>query len=364
MMSSVFGKNLIVSIFGQSHSKAIGVSIDNLPPGFLIDFDKLQLFMERRSAQNKDYATKRAEPDKIEIVAGLVNGKTCGAPLCALIYNSDFKPSDYDSVKNIPRPSHADYTSFVKYKGFQDPTGGGHFSGRLTAPLCVAGGICMQVLEQEGITINAHIKKIYGIEDTPFNSLGVSKEQIDTLTQNDFPVLDVKKGAQMLEAIQKASQQQDSVGGVIECIVQNLPVGMGDPMFDGIENNISKAVFAIPAVKGIEFGSGFSCADMLGSQHNDAFYENQGEVLTRTNNHGGILGGITSAMPVIFRVAIKPTSSIALPQDSVNLSTMKDEVIEIKGRHDPCIVPRAVPCVEAAAAIALLDMYMSYRIWR
>ncbi|HOD93492.1 MAG TPA: chorismate synthase [Clostridia bacterium] len=363
-MSSVFGKNLIVTIFGQSHSKAIGVCLDNLPAGFEIDMEDLSDFMKRRSSINKPYSTKRKEKDQVEFLSGLVGNTTCGAPLCAIIYNNDIKPQDYESIKNILRPSHADYTAQMKYKGYQDPTGGGHFSGRMTAPLCIAGAICLQILKSEGIKIHAHIKKIYDVEDISFNPIGNNEDNIKKLMENDFPVIDINKGILMQEQIHKASQNLDSLGGIIECAVYGLPAGIGDPMFDGIENNISKAIFAIPAVKGIEFGNGFSCADLKGSENNDAFYVENNKVLTKTNNHGGILGGISSGMPLIFKVALKATPSIGIEQDSVNLSQMKNEKLRINGRHDPCIVPRAVPCVEAAAAIALLDMFMSFRIWR
>jgi len=363
-MSSVFGKNLIVTVFGQSHSKAIGVSIDNLPAGFEIDMDELSAFMNRRSAEGKSYSTKRKEKDQIEFLSGLVGNTTCAAPLCTIIRNNDFKLSDYESLKNIPRPSHADYTSQMKYKGYQDPTGGGHFSGRLTAPLCIAGAICLQILKKEGISIHAHIKKIYDVEDTSFNPIGNDVDNVKMLLENDFPVIDKQKGILMQEKIHIASEQLDSIGGIIECAVYNLPVGIGEPMFDGLENNISKVVFAIPAVKGIEFGNGFRCTDLKGSENNDPFYINDGKILTKTNNHGGILGGISTGMPLIFRTAVKPTPSIGIEQYSVSLSESVNKKIKISGRHDPCIVPRAVPCVEAAAAIALLDMYMSYRIWR
>ncbi|MFA5341706.1 MAG: chorismate synthase [Clostridia bacterium] len=363
-MSSVFGKNINISIFGQSHSNAIGVCIDNLPAGLEIDMQKLSDFLQRRSANNKSYATKRKEKDEVEFLSGLVDNTTCGAPLCAIIRNNDIKPQDYDSLRDIPRPSHADYTSHMKYKGYQDPTGGGHFSGRLTAPLCIAGAICMQLLSKEGINIYAHIKKIHNVEDISFDPLKYNRDIMDKLEKNDFPVVDNEKGILMQQQIQKAAEAHDSLGGVIECVVYNLPTGIGDPMFDGLENNISKAIFGIPAVKGIEFGNGFSCADLKGSQNNDAFYIKDNTVFTKTNNHGGILGGISSGMPLIFRVAIKPTPSIGIEQDSISLSETENRKINIKGRHDPCIVPRAVPCIEAAAAIALMDMYMSYKIWR
>ena len=363
-MSSVFGKNITVTIFGQSHSKAVGVVIDNLPAGFSIDMQQLTAFMQRRSAIDKPFSTKRKEKDEIEFLSGLMGNTTCGAPICAIIYNKDINPEDYRSFKDIPRPSHADYTAHIKYKGFQDTSGGGHFSGRLTAPLCIAGGICLQILEKYGISIHAHIKKIYDTEDISFNPAEDNRENIEKLLNNDFPVIDRQKGILMQERIRTASQQNDSLGGIIECGVYNFPAGIGEPMFDGLENNISKAVFAIPAVKGIEFGNGFDCANLKGSENNDPFYIKDSKILTRTNNHGGILGGISSGMPLIFRVAVKPAPSIGIEQESVNMTNNNREQIKVGGRHDACIVPRAVACVEAAAAIAILDMYYaSYRIW-
>lgn len=349
-MSSIYGKNIKISIFGQSHSEAIGVTMDGLHAGIKIDHEKLKSFMERRMSKGKSYATKRNEDDTPQFICGLVNNTTCGAPLTVIIKNENKNSSDYNNLAVTPRPSHADYTAELKYGGFQDKSGGGHFSGRLTAPLCVAGGICKQILEEQGIYIYAHIKSIKNVCDESFNPLS-PKEPLD----KDFPLLDETKKEQMLETIENARKNLDSVGGVIECGIVGVPVGLGEPMFDGLENRISQIIFGIPAVKGIEFGNGFNSTLLYGSENNDEFVLNNDAASTKTNNHGGILGGISSGMPIIFNVAIKPTPSIGIPQKSVNLAEMEETTIEIKGRHDPCIVPRAVPCVEAAAAISILD---------
>ncbi len=328
-MSSIIGDNIKISIWGQSHSDAIGVTIDGLPAGIKIDMEKLNEFLKRRAPGQNKYSTPRKESDLPEFLSGLIDNTTCGAPLCAIIKNTNTKSSDYKNITDIPRPAHADYTAHIKYKGFNDVRGGGHFSGRLTAPLCIAGGICLQILESMGIKISARIKSIGGEEDTQ----------------------------KAYELIDKARENLDSVGGIIECVAENVPVGLGDPMFDGMENRISRIVFGIPAIKGIEFGNGFLCASLNGSENNDAFYIDNGKIKTKTNNHGGILGGITSGMPIVFRVAVKPTPSIAKEQDSVSISKNENTKLTIHGRHDPCIVPRAVPCIEAACAIAILDAY-------
>ncbi len=325
-MASTFGHNVKISIFGQSHSAAIGVVIDGLPAGIALDEEKLQKFLDRRAPGKSRYSTARKEADRPEFLSGLVDGVTCGVPLAAVIRNTNTRSADYDNIRDIPRPGHADYTAHVKYNGFEDVSGGGHFSGRLTAPLCVAGGIILQILEKKGITISASILEIGGSRRDPFGK------------------------------IEEARQAGDSVGGIIECIADGLPSGIGEPMFDGLENRIAQAVFAIPAVKGIEFGRGFEAARLRGSENNDPFYYDGVRVRTRTNNHGGILGGISSGMPVVLRVAIKPTPSIARSQESIRYSRKEDAVLEVRGRHDPCIVPRAVPCVEAACAIAIYDL--------
>ena len=360
-MSFMYGKNLKISIFGQSHSPAIGISIDGLPAGFKIDFDELNLFMKRRMPGQGAYATKRREADEPEFLSGLVDGITCGAPLAAIIRNTDVRSSDYEQLKDMPRPSHADYTSYIKYGKERDVRGGGAFSGRLTAPLCVAGGICLQLLKCEGIEIGAHITQIGDITDCSFDPVNVNLDEIRILKEEEFPVLNPDKGRKMLAAIEDAREEGDSLGGIVECAAVGIPAGIGDPMFDGMENRIAAVIFGIPAVKGIEFGNGFSAAGLRGSENNDAFIMQDGEVHTKTNNHGGILGGITSGMPILCRVAFKPTPSISKEQNSVSLSRREPVVLAIKGRHDPCIVPRAVPCVEAAAAVAIYDALLDPR---
>ena len=352
-MSSIIGNKLKISIFGQSHSEGIGVVIDGLPAGFEPDLAQLSAFMARRAPGGGSYATARKEADEPKFLSGLFGGKTCGAPLCAVIENKNTRSKDYDNLKITPRPGHADFTAEVKYGGFQDFTGGGHFSGRLTAPLCIAGGIALQILKEKGIKITAHIKSIKDAEDSSFDF-----KNIETPENDKFSVLCPEKGEKMLAVIEEAKSRGDSVGGVIECAIEGVAPGIGEPMFGGVENNISKIVFGIPAVKGIEFGAGFAAAQLFGSENNDPYEVCDGVVTTKTNHSGGILGGITSGMPIIFRVAIKPTPSIGTEQESVNLKTMQNEKVTVHGRHDPCIVPRAVPCIEAATAIAILDMLL------
>ncbi len=358
-MSSVFGKNIKISIFGQSHSPAIGVTLDGIPAGVKIDFDALQDFLARRAPGTSEFTTPRKEADIPEFLCGLVNGVTCGAPITAIIRNTNTRPSDYADLSDIPRPGHADYTARIKYKGYEDPTGGGHFSGRLTAPLCIAGGICLQLLREKGILIGAHIRKLGACEDVPFDPCSVCAEDFRKTAGRQLPVLDPAAERDMGELILAQKLAGDSIGGTIECAIIGLPAGIGDPIFDGLENRISCCVFAIPAVKGIEFGSGFAVADRKGSENNDAFYVESGKIRTRTNHHGGILGGISSGMPILFRVAVKPTPSIGLEQDSVRISAGINTKLKISGRHDPCILPRAVPCVEAAAAIAVYDTLLN-----
>ncbi len=350
-MSNSIGKNLQISIFGQSHSEAIGVVIDGFPAGFAVDMPALEAFLARRSSVGKAFATKRTEPDKPEFLSGLINCVTCGAPLSAIIRNTNVRSSDYQATENIPRPSHADFTAEVKYGGFQDKAGGGHFSGRLTAPLCLAGGLCLQWLSKKGIHIFSHIAAIKNVYDRPFSPMHPE----NTIKDIHFPVLDVVQGEKMLSVIEQARQNGDSVGGLVECAAVGVPPGLGDPMFDGLENRLAAMLFGIPGVKGVEFGDGFSSATLYGSENNDAFYMDGDTVRTKTNHHGGILGGISSGMPILLRVAFKPTPSIAKVQQSVDLLQKKDVPLTIHGRHDPCIVPRAAACVEAAVAIALFD---------
>ena len=349
-MSSVYTGNLTVSIFGQSHAPAIGVTIDGLPAGFPINLDELQFFLSRRAPGQNAWSTPRREVDAPEVLCGLKNGKTCGAPLTAIIRNTNTRSGDYENLKDVPRPGHADYTAQVKFGGAQDASGGGHFSGRLTAPMCIAGGICMQLLEHEGVRIRARILSIGTVTDSaPFDA---------PVAGNPFPAVSDGAATTMQEEIAQAKADGDSVGGVIECVIDGLPAGIGEPMFGGLENLIARTVFAIPAVKGVEFGAGFAAARLRGSENNDPFRVQNGHIVTETNNCGGILGGISTGMPVVFRAAFKPTPSISRTQASVSLSRMENETLVIQGRHDPCIVPRAVPCVEAAAAIAVLDAWM------
>ena len=353
-MSSTYGEHLKLSIFGQSHGTAIGMTLDGIPAGLPVDLEALQHFLNRRAPGQNDYSTPRKEEDRPEFLSGLLNGFTCGAPLAAIIRNTNTRSGDYSNLKDCPRPGHADYTAQVKYGGFQDAAGGGHFSGRLTAPLCIAGGLCKQWLEARGIRIGAHIASIAGVEDALFDPI---KPQLDGVG-TDFPVLDAQAGTAMREAVSAARMEQDSVGGIVECAVTGLPVGLGEPMFGGVEGRIAQIVYGIPAVKGVEFGIGFASSRLWGSENNDAFRMANGKVMTATNNCGGILGGITNGMPLIFRAAIKPTPSISQVQRSVSLSRGEDQELVVKGRHDPCIVPRAVPVVEAAAAIAIFDLLL------
>lgn len=354
-MSCNFGSKIKLTIFGQSHSQAIGCVLDGIPAGIKLDTDRIEAFMARRAPGKSKISTARKEADTPRIISGVVDGVTCGAPICAIIENSDTRSDDYDKLRSLPRPGHSDYAAFMKHNGFNDIRGGGNFSGRLTAPLCFAGAVCIQILENRGIHIGAHISSIAQIDDCKFDAVGVTKENLDNVKSKLLPVIDDTKGEEMIAAIDAACSDGDSVGGTVECAVIGLPAGIGDPIFDGIENQISRIVFGIPAVKGIEFGSGFDGSRLRGSENNDAFTCTNGEIKTVTNNHGGILGGITSGMPVIFRCAFKPTPSIAKQQQTVNLSTGENEIFTVGGRHDPCVVQRAVPCVEAAAALAIAD---------
>ena len=355
-MSSTYGERFRFTIFGQSHSPAIGVTMEGLPAGFAVDFDQLQAFLSRRAPGKSPTATARKEADLPEFVSGLVGNVTCGAPLTAIIRNTNTRSGDYDNLRDCPRPGHADFTAQARYGGFQDVAGGGHFSGRLTAPLCIAGGICLQLLERMGVTVAAHIRSIENVHDDPFDPALVDEAQLRALLQKPFPVLRDSAAGEMEQAILRAKAECDSVGGIIECAAVGLLAGWGDPMFGGLENRIAQIIFGVPAVRGLEFGTGFAAAQMRGSAHNDPYYANpEGAIRTRTNHHGGILGGISSGMPLVFRLAVKPTPSIARAQESVSLSRVQDETLEIRGRHDPCIVPRAVPVVEAAAAAAIYD---------
>ena len=359
-MTSRCGDNIKISIFGESHAEEIGVTVEGLPAGKTIDIEKLEAFLARRAPGKNEYSTVRKEADKPELVSGMESGALSGETFKAVIRNTNKRSGDYDKLKYVPRPGHADFTARIKYGESVDLRGGGHFSGRLTAPLCIAGGICIQLLSELGIEIGAHASAIAGVQDDRFDPVQVDKSVLDSVKSAGFPVLNAEAGKKMREAIAAAKSDGDSVGGVIECAVVGLPIGLGGPMFAGLEGRIAQIVFGVPAVKGIEFGAGFEAAEMRGSAHNDPFIVENDEIRTAGNNHGGILGGISSGMPLIFRAAVKPTPSIDKEQDSVDIQNKTAVKLTIGGRHDPCIIPRAVPCIEAAAAIAIYDAYMDY----
>ena len=356
-MSSEFGKNLHVSIFGESHGPAVGVVVNGFPAGESVDLDALRAFLARRAPGNSPLTTARKEADLPEFLSGIKDDVLTGMPFAAIIRNTNQRSGDYHGFEDTPRPSHADYTARVKWNGAADMRGGGHFSGRLTAPLCAAGGIALQILARKGIFIGAHLSKIGTAEDAAF-SLYPTAELFTAISSRQLPVLDPEKGAEMEALIRNAAQEGDSIGGVIECAAIGLPAGLGDPMFDGIENRLAQVLFGIPGVKGVEFGAGFSCAEMKGSEHNDPFVICDGEVRTLTNHSGGIQGGISNGMPITFRIAMKPTASMAKTQRTVSLPGMEETELEIHGRHDPCIAVRAVPVAEAASALVLLDLLL------
>ncbi len=356
-MSSEFGNIIRVSVFGQSHGKAIGVVVDGLPAGEAIDLEELQRFLDRRRPGTGPLSTARKETDVPEFLSGLEGGKTCGAPLCAVIKNADQHSKDYGELADKPRPGHADFTAWAKWGGHADMRGGGHFSGRLTAPLCVAGGIAKQILARRGIFVGAHLASVAGICDRPF-PLYPTAALFSEIAAKPFPVLDGEAGERMRAAILDAKNDLDSVGGVIECAATGLPPGLGEPMFGGVENRLAAALFGIPAVKGVEFGEGFRAAELRGSENNDPFTLEDGEIRAETNRAGGILGGITTGMPLVLRAAVKPTPSIGRPQKTVRLSAMEAAELAIHGRHDPCVAHRAVPVAEAVTAAVLLDMLL------
>lgn len=355
-MSGVWGNKVKYSIFGESHGKGIGINIDGLPAGIKLDLDAINVEMNRRAPGQDEISTARKEKDEFQIISGYFNERTTGTPLCAIIWNEDMHSKDYTELKTVIRPGHADYTGSVKYSGFNDFRGGGHFSGRLTAPLVFAGAIAKQILKEKEIEIGGHIYQIAGIYDTPFDKVSVNSELLKIAGQRKFSVLDENKGVKMITAISNAKQEQNSVGGVIECAVLNLPEGIGSPFFDSVESLLAHLLFSIPGVKGVEFGTGFEMSQMLGSQANDEFYIGEDKVKTFTNHNGGILGGITNGMPLVFKVAFKPTASIGKPQKTIDISKRENTVVSVKGRHDPCIVQRALPVVEAAAAMVILDL--------
>lgn len=349
-MKSSFGKHCRVTVFGGSHEDKIGVVLEGFPQGFEPDLTELQRFMNRRAPGNSPFATPRKEPDAVEVESK--------DPWTLIVRNTNVRSGDYAQLKQVPRPGHADYTASVKYGDTVDMSGGGPFSGRMTAPLCIAGGLAMQVLAQHGIRVGAHISSIGDAHDTYFDPADIPESLLQVLSASDFPVISPETGEGMKRLILDAKIQGDSVGGIVEACAIGVPAGLGGAMFDGVESALSPILFGIPGVKGLEFGTGFAAATLRGSENNDPFIVENNQIRTVTNHHGGVLGGITSGMPLVLRVAFKPTPSIAMAQQSVNLLTLEPETLTIAGRHDPCIVLRAVPVVEAAIAIGLLDLLL------
>ena len=355
-MSSTYGDKIKISVFGESHGNGIGVVIDGLPAGVKIDMDSVLVQMSRRAPGKDKTATPRKESDLPKVLSGMLGDTLTGAPLCAVIENTNTRSGDYGNLLSCPRPGHSDYTAFVKYNGANDIRGGGHFSGRLTAPIVFAGSICRQILAQKGIKIAAHINSIGNVSDETFNPVSIDDALIDRLNASSFALIDNSLEEKMRDEVEDARMSLDSIGGTIECAVTGIEAGIGEPMFDGVEGVIAKAVFGVPAIKGVEFGKGFVLSRMRGSQSNDSFRYVDGKVVTETNNCGGILGGITNGMPIIFRAAVKPTPSIAQKQKTVDLQKKENSELEVHGRHDPCIVPRAVPVIEAVTAIAIANL--------
>lgn len=355
-MSSTYGDKIKISVFGESHGNGIGVVIDGLPAGVKIDMDSVIVQMSRRAPGKDKTATPRKESDLPKVLSGMLGDTLTGAPLCAVIENTNTRSGDYGNLLSCPRPGHSDYTAFVKYNGANDIRGGGHFSGRLTAPIVFAGSICRQILAQKGIKIAAHINSIGNVSDETFNPVSIDDALIDRLNASSFALIDNSVEEKMRDEVEDARMSLDSIGGTIECAVTGIEAGIGEPMFDGVEGVIAKAVFGVPAIKGVEFGKGFELSRMRGSQSNDSFRYVDGKVVTETNNCGGILGGITNGMPIIFRAAVKPTPSIAQKQKTVDLQKKENSELEVHGRHDPCIVPRAVPVIEAVTAIAIANL--------
>lgn len=357
-MSGVWGNSIRISIFGESHGRAIGINIDGLKAGIPLDMDFIRREMQRRAPGNNELSTPRREGDEFEILSGCFEGRTTGTPLCSVIFNTDKKSGDYLKLKSVMRPSHGDYTGYIKYCGFNDYRGGGHFSGRLTATLVFAGAVCKQLLMSRGITIGSHIVSIGEEKEGLFDPLNTDEDILKNLADSSFPVLDPRHGALMKEVIAGAREQGDSVGGIVETAVLGVKPGIGEPFFDSVESTLAHLIFSIPGVKGLEFGAGFEISRMHGSTANDEYYMVGEQVRTYSNNNGGILGGISNGMPIIFRIAFKPTASIGMPQRTIDIEKKENTELMVQGRHDPCIVPRAVPVVEAAAAVGLLDLVL------
>lgn len=357
-MSDLIGSRLSLSVTGTSHGPEVRATLRGLPAGFAVDTEALRRFLLRRAPGQSPLTSARREADEPEFLSGLPGGVTDGTPLTVRFANADAHPADYKALRDRPRPSHADYPARVRFGEGEDLRGGGRFSGRLTAPLCAAGGIALQMLAARGITVGAHLAAVAGIEDTPFDPVGLSADTLCAVAARTPPVQDEAAGERMLAAVAEAAAAGDSVGGVVECAAVGLPVGLGDALFGGAESRLAAALFGIPAVKGVEFGAGFAAAAMRGSAHNDPYAFDGDRVVTLSNNAGGLLGGMTTGMPLILRAACKPTPSIALPQQTVDLGTRQPATLTVCGRHDPCVALRAAPAVEAATALILLDMLL------
>lgn len=358
-MGSTWGNHLKISIFGESHGPGVGVVINGFPAGFSLDMDYILAEMKRRAPGQRELTTDRKEADIPVIMSGILEGVTTGAPICALIHNTDMHSKDYDEVINIPRPSHSDYTGHVRYGGYNDIRGGGHFSGRLTAPLVFAGALCKGYLRQnKHIEIGAHLFSLGEIMDRPFDLVHVSSDQLKSLQKESFPVLEQDAGLRMRKAVEEAKMDQNSLGGIIECAATGIKAGLGSPIFDNVESRIASLIYGIPAVKGIEFGQGFEMSKKTGAEVNDCFIKTNHMIGTKTNHNGGLLGGITTGMPIVLRVAFKPTPSISSEQVTLNLSSGEEEILVIKGRHDPCIALRCPVIVEAAVAVAIMDLHL------
>ena len=358
-MSGVWGNKIKVSIFGESHGNAIGINIDGLPSGIKINTDEIMLEMERRAPGRSNLSTSRNEGDVPEILSGYFEGRTTGTPLCAIIRNSNTRSKDYSKLKDVMRPGHADYTGSIRYDGYNDYRGGGHFSGRITAPLVFAGAICKQILKEKGIYITSHVKSIGKIYDDSFLNDNLTEEVVESLKNRELPLINKELEEDIRDEILNAKKEGDSVGGTIECAVLGIKPGIGNPFFYSVESTLAHLMFSVPAVKGIEFGKGFDISEMKGSEANDEYYMDNGKIRTKTNNNGGILGGITNGMPIVFNVAIKPTASILKEQNTINIVSKENTTLKVEGRHDPCIVQRALPVIEAATAIGILDLIMS-----
>lgn len=356
-MSGIWGNNIKISIFGESHGIAIGINMTDIPPGIDIDEEEIKKDMLRRAPGRSSLNTARVEADQVEIVSGVFNGKTTGAPLCGIIKNTNTRSKDYSKLKDVMRPGHSDYPASIKYNGFNDYRGGGHFSGRITAPLVFAGAIAKAALAKKGIFVGAHIKSIKDIKDSSFDYVNISKELLANLSNKEMAVIDENVAQTMIDEVHKAKEIGDSLGGTIECAIIGVDAGLGDPFFDSVESSIAHLAFSVPGVKGIEFGSGFDMCRMSGFEANDSYYyDEDGNIKTKTNNNGGILGGLTNGMPIVFNVGIKPTSSISREQQTIDINKKENTTLQVVGRHDPCITNRAVVVIEAIAALAIFDV--------